>query len=56
MGLALKQFYIMCLLWFVYLFFSTQFLDCQEAVEAGVPVHSWILALGRQGWEDWDFN
>lgn len=49
MGLALKQSYPMCLLRFAYLFFSTQFLDCQEAVEAGVPVHSWILSTWKAG-------
>lgn len=38
MGLALKLSYTMCLLQFVYLLH--QFLDCQEAEEARVSVHS----------------
>ena len=56
MGLALKLFSTMCLLQFVYLSFSTQFLNCQEAVKAGVPFILGLLALGRQGWEDWDLT
>lgn len=51
MGLALKLSYTICLLQFVYLFFSTQFLNCQEAVEAGVPVHSWIPSTWKAGTE-----
>lgn len=50
-GLALKLSYKMCLLQFVYLFFSTTFLHCQEAVEAGVPVHSWIPSTWKEGME-----
>lgn len=51
MGLVLKLSYKMWLLQLVYLFISTTFLHCQEAVEADVPVHSWIPSTWKAGME-----